>query len=485
MAITQTHPVLVMKFGGTSVEDLSRIHRICGHVLRERRAGYAVVVVVSAIAGTTNTLIDLVQQCLSTSSSEVQRYLEQESSHLDHEATEHSAIPFPELNSTRQARLRESDLIVSTGETVSSGLLSLALQTYGQKAHSYQGWQVPILTDSTFGSARIKTIDVSRLRADLLNGIVPVVAGFQGIEESHGRVTTLGRGGSDTSAVALAVALEAKRCDIYTDVDGVYTTDPRYCSQARQLKQISYEEMLELASMGANVLHPRSVELATIHHLPLVVRSSFAPIEHSEGGTRIVNGQPMLEQNLITAITVCKNSAQIVLRNIENSTPILAKIFTYLAQEQIDVDMIIHSNAEHALKSDLAFTVPSSDYQRARDGLSLKFPELCQTIEGEPDLAKISAVGVGMRNHPGVAAIAFRALEKEGIAIRAITTSEIKLSLLIDPRHMQRAIESLHKAYKLHREVGLESIEAISATRTRNTERPTPTRKRARIGTSS
>jgi len=410
---------LVMKFGGTSVGDLDRIRNVACHVKREVDAGHKVAVVVSAMAGETNKLVDY---CRSISPL--------------HDA-------------------REYDTVVATGEQVTTGLLALTLQSMGVDARSWQGWQVPIRTDGTHGAARIDAIDGSRVIERIEGGQVAVISGFQGIAPD-GRISTLGRGGSDTSAVAIAAAIHADRCDIYTDVDGVYTTDPRIVSAARRLPRVSYEEMLEMASLGAKVLQVRSVELAMIHGVRTFVRSSFDDPEairangNQPVGTLICDEDEIVEQQIVTGIAYSKDEAQISIRSVADRPGVAASVFGPMSAAHINVDMIVQNVSPDGSSTDITFTVPQSDYDRAMAVLEKARDEIGYSgVEGASDVVKVSVIGVGMRSHAGVAADAFRALAEKGINIRAITTSEIKISVLIDAAYAELAVRALHSVYGL------------------------------------
>jgi aspartate kinase len=411
---------LVMKFGGTSVADLDRIRNAARHVKREVDAGHQVAVVVSALAGVTNQLVEWCRTA----------------------ATLHDA--------------REYDAVVASGEQVAAGLLAIVLQSIGVTARSWQGWQIPILTDHAHGGARISEIDGSELvRRFGERGEVAVITGFQGIHKDTRRITTLGRGGSDTSAVAIAAAIAADRCDIYTDVDGVYTTDPRVESRARRLDRISFEEMLELASLGAKVLQVRSVELGMVHNVRIFVRSSFDKPEDVDPhgtppGTLICNEEEIVEQHVVTGIAFSKDEAQISIRRVADRPGVAAAIFGPLAESNINVDMIVQIISSDGATTDLTFTVPAADFERAK-GVLAKFKEPIgfERLDGANDIAKISVIGIGMRSHAGVAAQAFKALAERGINIRAITTSEIKFSLLIDAAYTELAVRTLHSLYGL------------------------------------
>src|SRR6516165_7136737 len=406
---------LVMKFGGTSVADVERIRNVARHVKREVEAGHEVAVVVSAMAGATNQLVAWCREA----------------------AVLHDA--------------REYDAVVASGEQVTSGLLAIVLQAMGVAARSWQGWQLPIYTSDAHASARILGINSVELLKRLKEcQEVPVISGFQGINKDTGRITTLGRGGSDTSAVAIAAAIEADRCDIYTDVDGVYTTDPRVVPKARRLDRIAFEEMLELASLGAKVLQVRSVELAMNHNVKTYVRSSFDDPADPKPGTLICDEEDIVEQEMVTGIAFSKDEAQITLRRVADKPGVAAAIFTPLAEANINVDMIIQVVSDNQLTTDITFTVPAAEYERAmmilegaRDTIGF------ERIAGADDVVKVSVVGVGMRSHAGVAASAFRALAQRGINIRAITTSEIKFSVLIDAAYTELAVRALHSLFGL------------------------------------
>jgi len=408
---------LVMKFGGTSVADVPHIQNAALHVKREVDAGHEVAVVVSAMAGTTNQLVAWTREI----------------------APMHDA--------------REYDAVVSSGEQVTSGLLALALQQIGVDARSWQGWQIPIRTNGAHGAARIQGIDSDLLVERLRGEQVAVVAGFQGIAPDN-RIATLGRSGSDTSAVAIAAAIGAERCDIYTDVDGVCTTDPRIVTEAKRLEKVSFEEMLEMASVGAKVLQVRSVELAMVHGVRLLVRSAFAsPDEADNGGssgTIICDEDEIMEKKTVTGIAYSKDEAQITLRRLEDRPGVAASVFGPLADSGINVDMIVQNVSEDGSSTDLTFTVPIAEYQQAIKVLEGAQPTIAyQVMQGSEDVAKISVIGIGMRSHAGVAAEAFQALAGRGINIRAITTSEIKISVLIDSSFTELAVRTLHSLYGL------------------------------------
>jgi aspartate kinase len=398
---------LVMKFGGTSVANIERIRNVARHVKREIDAGFEVAVVVSAMSGKTNELVSWVKDA--------------------------NAL-YDEC---------EYDAVVASGEQVTSGLLAIVLQEMGIAARSWQGWQIPIETDDAHGSARIAKIDGERKE-------VAVIAGFQGVDPATGRIATLGRGGSDTSAVAIAAAIKADRCDIYTDVDGVYTTDPRVVAKARRLDKVAFEEMLEMASLGAKVLQVRSVEMAMVHRVKTFVRSSFDDPANPQPGTLICDEEDILEQQVVTGIAFSKDEAQITLRKVADKPGVAAAIFQPLAEANVNVDMIIQVVSDDAKTTDITFTVPAAEFERARTVLEKAQAELgFTTIQASTDVVKVSAIGVGMRSHAGVAAQAFRALAEKGVNIRAITTSEIKFSVLIDAAYTELAVRTLHSLYGL------------------------------------
>jgi aspartate kinase len=413
---------LVMKFGGTSVADIERIRNVAQHVQREVGAGHEVAVVVSAMAGTTNRLVEWCREA----------------------AVLHDA--------------REYDTVVAAGEQVTSGLLAIALQGIGVPARSWQGWQLPIATTDAHGLARILEINGEELvRRFKERGEVAVISGFQGVHKETGRITTLGRGGSDTSAVAVAAAIRADRCDIYTDVDGVYTSDPRVVPKARRLEKIAFEEMLEFASLGAKVLQVRSVELGMVHNVRICVRSSFEQPDigdprGSPAGTLICDEEEIVEQHVVTGIAFSKDEAQISIRRVRDKPGVAAAIFGPLAEANINVDMIVQNVSGDGATTDITFTVPAADYERASAVLAGSRPAIgYERVDGANDVAKVSVIGIGMRSHAGVAAQAFRALAERGINIRAITTSEIKFSLLIDAAYTELAVRTLHSLYGLDR----------------------------------
>ena len=405
---------LVMKFGGTSVANIERIRNVARHVKREVEAGHEVAVVVSAMAGKTNELVAWVQEASS-------------------------------LYDTA-----EYDAVVASGELVTAGLLAIVLKDMGLDARSWQGWQIPLYTDDAHGSARIAGIDGSGIGQGFAKGQIAVVAGFQGMHPETKRVTTLGRGGSDTSAVALAAALKADRCDIYTDVDGVYTTDPRIVPKARRLDRVSFEEMLEMASLGSKVLQVRSVEVAMVHRVKTYVRSSFDDPAAARSGTLVCDEEDIVEQQVVTGIALSRDEAQITLRNVADKPGVAAAIFGPLADANINVDMIIQVVSDDTTTTDITFTVPAAEFKRAMAILEERKAALGYTsLSGAQDVVKISAIGVGMRSHSGVAALAFKALAEKGINIRAITTSEIKFSVLTDEAYAELAVRTLHTLYGL------------------------------------
>jgi aspartate kinase len=399
---------IVMKFGGTSVADLDRIRNVAERVRREVDAGHEIAVVVSAMSGTTNQLVAWCQ----------------------------SLSPLHDA--------REYDAVVAIGEQITAGLLAIALQTLGIEARSWQGWQIPIRTDGAHGKARIETIEGAELVHRMGLGQVAVVTGFQGLGPDH-RITTLGRGGSDTSAVALAAALRADRCDIYTDVDGVYTTDPRIVARARKLERISYEEMLELASVGAKVLQTRSVELAMKEKVRVQVLSSFQDVP----GTLVVDEDEIVEKELVSGIAYSRDEAKLTVRRVPDRPGVAATVFGALAAENVNVDMIVQNISEDGM-TDMTFTVGRSDLPRAQLALDAAKPQIGYAdLLADTNVAKISVVGVGMRSHAGIASTMFRALADKGINIQVISTSEIKVSILIAADYTELAVRSLHTAYGL------------------------------------
>ena len=399
---------IVMKFGGTSVADLDRIRNVASRVRRAVEAGDEVAVVVSAMAGTTNQLVAWCQQ----------------------------------LSPLHDAR--EYDTVVATGEQVTTGLLAIALQEIGVDARSWQGWQIPVRTDSAHGKARIASIEGAELIRRMQAGQVAVVAGFQGLAPDQ-RIATLGRGGSDTSAVALAAALKADRCDIYTDVDGVYTTDPRIVPRARKLGRIAYEEMLELASVGAKVLQTRSVELAMKERVRVQVLSSF----EDKPGTLVVDEEEIVEQEIVSGIAYSRDEAKLTVRGVPDRPGIAAAIFGPLSAAGVNVDMIVQ-NVSADGSTDLTFTISRADLPRAQATLEAARGEVrYASLLADSDVAKISVVGVGMRSHAGVASTMFATLAAKGINIQVISTSEIKVSVLIAADYTELAVRALHTAYGL------------------------------------
>ena len=400
---------IVMKFGGTSVADLDRIRNVAARVKYVRDAGHEVMVVVSAMAGATNQLVAWCQG----------------------------------LSALHDAR--EYDAVVATGEQVTAGLLAIALQALGVDARSWTGWQVPVRTDGAHGRARIAGIDGAALVARMGAGQVPVLTGFQGIGPDN-RVTTLGRGGSDTSAVALAAAVRADRCDIYTDVDGVYTTDPRIVAKARKLAKITYEEMLELASVGAKVLQTRSVELAMKQRVRVQVLSSFAdPADTGEPGTLVVDEEEIVEHEVVTGIAYSREESKVTVRRVADRPGVAASIFGPLAEAQINVDMIVQNISADGT-TDMTFTVPRADLPRAQATLAAAG---YNDVLMDSNVAKISVVGIGMRSHAGIASTMFRTLAERSINIEVISTSEIKVSILIASEYTELAVRALHTAYGL------------------------------------
>ena len=401
--------LIVQKFGGTSVGDLDRIRNVASRVKAEVDGGHQVAVVVSAMAGTTNQLVSWARDI----------------------GPMHDA--------------REYDTIVATGEQVTVGLLAIALQNIGVDARSWLGWQIPVHTDNVHGAARIDSIDTGVMRERLANGQVAVVAGFQGLAPD-GRISTLGRGGSDTSAVALAAALGADRCDIYTDVDGVYTTDPRIAPRARKLDQITFEEMLEMASLGAKVLQTRSVAMAMRHNVNLQVRSSFTDAP----GTLVVNEDAIVEQEKISGIAYSPDEAKVTIQGLPDKPGIAAAIFGTLAESHINVDMIVQTAASESKKTDITFSLGRGDLAKALEIIEGRRETLAfEGIDAQDDVTKISAVGMAMRSQPGVARTMFETLADRGINIEVISTSEIKISVLIAAEYTELAVRSLHTAFGL------------------------------------
>ena len=400
---------VVQKYGGTSVGDVERIRNVARRVLDTKNQGHEVVVVVSAMAGETDKLIRLAQQ----------------------------VTPSPDE--------REMDVLISTGEQVSIAMLSIALKAMGADSKSYLGFQIKIATDSAFGKARITSIDSEKMLNDLKSGRVVVVAGFQGVDELD-NITTLGRGGYDTTAVAIAAALKADSCEIYTDVDGVYTTDPNICSKARKLYKISYDEMLEMASLGSKVLQIRSVEFAKKYDVPIHVRSSF----NNNPGTIVCKEDEEMERVVVSGVTYNKNEARIEIMRVPDVPGIAAKIFKPIANSNIVVDMIVQTSSTEKGCADIAFTVPKTDFAKTLQIVKETIKEFGgKEVNADENIAKVSIVGVGMRSHSSVATQMFTALAKEGINIQMISTSEIKISCIIDSKYTELAVRSLHDAFEL------------------------------------
>jgi aspartate kinase len=401
--------LVVQKYGGTSVGDVERIRNVARRILNTKNQGHELVVVVSAMAGETDKLIRLAQQ----------------------------VTPAPDE--------RELDVLVSTGEQVSIALLAMALKSMNCDSKSYLGFQIKIATDSVFGKARIASIDSEKMRQDLKAGRVVVVAGFQGVDDS-GNITTLGRGGSDTSAVAVAAALEAEVCEIYTDVDGVYTTDPNVYPKARKLSKISYDEMLEMASLGAKVLQIRSVEFAKKYDVPIHVRSSF----NDNPGTIVCKEDKEMEKVVVSGVTYNKNEAKVEVMRLPDTPGVAAKLFKPIADANIVVDMIIQTSSTEKGCADVAFTVPKTDFGKTLQIVKETTKEFGgKEVKFNEDIAKVSIVGVGMRSHSSVATQMFSALAKEGINIHMISTSEIKISCIIDSKYTELAVRALHDAFEL------------------------------------
>jgi aspartate kinase len=415
--------LIVHKYGGTSMGSTERIRNVAKRVAKWARAGHQMVVVPSAMSGETNRLLGLAKELLPNAST-------------------------PEA-------MRELDMIAATGEQVAVGLLALALQAEGQPSVSYTGWQVPVKTDSAYTKARIESIDDQRVRADLAAGKVVIITGFQGIDGA-GHITTLGRGGSDTSAVAVAAAMKAAECLIYTDVDGVYTTDPRVVPEARRLATVSFEEMLEMASLGSKVLQIRSVEFAGKYRVPLRVLSSFTPWdipidEEARSGTLITfEEDEKMEQAVVSGIAFNRDEAKITVVGVPDTPGIAYQILGKVAEANIDVDVIVQ-NVSHEGRTDFSFTVPRGDFNRAMELLKGQVaPALGNAqVIGDAKICKVSIVGIGMKSHVGVAASMFRVLSEERINIQMITTSEIKTSVVIDEKYMELAVRALHKAFDL------------------------------------
>jgi aspartate kinase len=412
---------IAMKFGGTSVADLGRIRHVATLVKREVERGHEVAVVISAMAGETNKLVAW---------------------------TNEAARPEPGNNNPAQAipDPREYDVVVAAGEQVTAGLLAITLNAMGIQARSWLGWQVPIQTSAVHGAARIEAVPAQDMTASMGRGEVAVVAGFQGIAPG-GRISTLGRGGSDTSAVAVAAGIGAERCDIYTDVDGVYTTDPRIVPKARRLEKITFEEMLEMASLGAKVLQTRSVEIAMLYRVPTRVLSTFTP---DSGGTLLCDEEDIVEKKPVTGIAYSRDEAKITLHKIPDRPGVAASIFGPLAEGGVNVDMIVQNVSEDGRQTDLTFTVARGELARALAAIEAHAKEIgYRDVTHDANVAKVSIIGIGMRAHPGVAQTMFRTLSDKGINIQVISTSEIKVSVLIDEEYVELAVRALHSAYEL------------------------------------
>ena len=402
--------LVVQKFGGTSVANIEKIKNVANKAIREKNSGHDVLVVLSAMAGETNRLIDLA----------------------------HSAADSPDE--------REYDSLISTGEQVTITLLSIVLNSMGYRSRSFLGFQVRILTDNAYKKARISLIDTDAIQKELRKGTIVVVAGFQGVDEDN-NITTLGRGGSDTSAVALAAALNAERCDIYTDVDGVYTTDPNICAKARRLDKISYDEMLEMAMTGAKVLQPRSVEMAKKYDVPVYVKSTFS----DEGGTLVTKEDQEMEREVLSGITYDRDQAKITVVHIPDKPGIAANLFMPLSERNISVDMIIQ-NASTQGYTDLTFTVSKKDMKEAQKIVEATAKEIgAKKVEVDDEVARISIIGVGMVSHSGVAAKMFKTMADESINIMMISTSEIKISCVIQRKYTELAVMVLHDAFHLEK----------------------------------
>ncbi len=400
--------LIVQKYGGTSVADSERIKKVAQRAIRAKEAGNSVVVVVSAMAGETDKLIKLANEL----------------------------IPFPDG--------REIDVLISTGEQVSASLVSMAIKSMGHEAKSYLGYQIPIKTDSAYGKARITHVKPDKIVKDIKGGKIVVVAGFQGIDDL-GNVTTLGRGGSDTTAVALAASLKADVCEIFTDVDGVYTTDPNICEKARKLEKISYDEMLEMASLGTKVLQTRAVEFAKKYNVPVHVRSSF----NDNIGTLVCREDEEMENTAVSGITYDKNEAKITITKVPDKPGIAHRLFGAIADANIRVDMIIQNVSEEGL-TDITFTVVKTDLHKATNIVREIARQIgAKDINTDENIAKVSIVGTGMRSHSGIASTMFGALAREGINIMMISTSEIKISCIIESKYTELAVRALHEAFKL------------------------------------
>jgi aspartate kinase len=402
--------LIVQKYGGTSVGDLDRIANVARRVASVKDEGNDVVVVVSAMAGETDRLLGMARKIV--------------------------ALP----------NEREVDVLISTGEQVTIALLAVTLEAMGYKARSYCGWQIPLLTDDAYGAARIAEVNKNSILTDLADGNIVIVAGFQGVDE-RGNITTLGRGGSDTSAVAVAAALNADLCEIFTDVDGVYTTDPNIVPGARKIRTIAYEEMLEMASLGAKVLHIRAVEFAMRYHVRLVVRSSF----NDSPGTLVTEEGPDMEKEVVRAVTCNTKEAKITFSGVQDKPGVASLIFSALADANVVVDLIIQNSSADG-HTDLTFTVPEADLAKALDICKgIKADLGAKEVDGSDDIAKVSIIGLGMRSYSGVAAKMFAALAKEGINIQMISTSEIKISCVVRKKYAELAVRTLHDAFELEK----------------------------------
>lgn len=414
---------LVMKFGGTSVGDVDRIARVARLVAAERKPGQGLAVVVSAMAGETDRLVQLAQGVAGKAGN----------------GAPLGADQFDD----------EYDVVVSSGEQVTTGLLALALRRIGIPARSWQNWQIPFKTDRAHAKARIADISVDDLGPSVDSGVVAVIPGFQGVTDDE-RITTLGRGGSDTSAVAVAAALKAMRCDIYTDVDGVYTTDPRIVAKARRLEKISYEEMLEMASLGAKVLQTRSVELAFAHRVPVRVLSSFVEPGAPNPGTLVCPEDEIVEKQVVSGVAYSRDEAKITLLGVNDDIRSAAEIFGRLADANVNVDMIVQTEARQPGRRNIVFTCPDRDAARAVETIEAARSKIgVEDVHIRRDVAKVSVIGIGMRSQVGVARTMFEALAQRSISIEAIATSEIKISVLIDAAYTELAVRALHTAYGL------------------------------------
>src|SRR5579863_3055733 len=415
--------LIAMKFGGTSVADIERIRHVAMLVKREVERGNKVAVVVSAMAGETNKLVAWTNDAAKPPVEGVRGEIRQ---------------PVPDQ--------REYDVVVAAGEQITSGLLAITLNAMGIKARSWLGWQVPINTSAVHGSARIEAVPASDMKKAVERGEVAVVAGFQGVAPGD-RISTLGRGGSDTSAVAVAAGIGAQRCDIYTDVDGVYTTDPRIVPKARRLEKIAFEEMLEMASLGAKVLQTRSVEIAMLHRVPTRVLSTFTP---DVGGTLLCDEEDIVEKKPVTGIAYSRDEAKITLHKVPDKPGIASAIFGPLADAGVNVDMIVQNVSEDGKTTDLTFTCVRGELSRALAAIEARASQIkYQHVTHDAAVAKVSIIGIGMRAHPGVASTMFRTLAAKGINIQVISTSEIKVSVLIAEEYVELAVRALHSAYEL------------------------------------